>query len=299
MGVAGGGAGRSHAPCSSVTAVLACYNRRELTLRCLDSYFAQQHDGEAEVVLVDDASTDGTAEAVRERFPSVTVVLSHGNLYWAAGMALACRHAIERRPDYLLWLNDDTVLAPNALQVMLRTHRASSAFAVVSGALRAPSTGRTSYGGVRRRGGHPMQFDLVEPGEAPQVLDTVHGNVLLVPNSVYDRVSIDGSFAHAYADFDFGLRVRQAGGICILAPGYVGDCESNAALSLSLAAARGWRQRLRVLNSPKGLPVRSQVKYLWRHGGTAWPLFVFSPYVRAAAGPLGSARTKKAGPPPS
>ena len=82
-----------------VVAILTCHNRREKTLACLRSYFDQalRFPANLEVVLVDDGSSDGTAEAVRALgASSVEIVAGSGDLYWAAGMALAEERALER-----------------------------------------------------------------------------------------------------------------------------------------------------------------------------------------------------------
>ena len=81
-----------------VAAVMAAYNRRELTLACLRSLGAQQVPGVAlDVFVLDDASSDGTSE-VAEQFPEVTVLHGDGELYWNGGM----RRAIAGDYDYYL-----------------------------------------------------------------------------------------------------------------------------------------------------------------------------------------------------
>ncbi len=74
-----------------VVAILTCHNRRTLTLHCLERFCAQNVRGvRLAVVVCDDGSTDGTAEAVRANFDDrVQLVEGDGHLYWAAGMALA------------------------------------------------------------------------------------------------------------------------------------------------------------------------------------------------------------------
>jgi glycosyltransferase involved in cell wall biosynthesis len=117
-------------PRANVAALLTCHNRREKTVACLDRLFAQdclgpQGRGGSEVIvdvfLVDDGSRDGTAQTIREKFPQVAIAHGPGNLFWAGGMRLAWRTAVQaRKYDAYLLLNDDTLLRPDALRSLMR-----------------------------------------------------------------------------------------------------------------------------------------------------------------------------------
>ena len=79
---------------------------RDLLLRCLDSVGPEP----LEIVVVDNASTDGSAAAVREHHPAVRVVEAERNLGFAAGANRALREL--RHVDYVAFLNNDTVVEP-------------------------------------------------------------------------------------------------------------------------------------------------------------------------------------------
>ena len=101
-------------------ALLTCFNRRDTTLACLEALFRCDlpADTSLAVVLVDDGSQDGTGDAVLERFPAVRVIRGNGSLYWNGGMRLAYLATIELPFDDYLWLNDDTMLDPQALSTL-------------------------------------------------------------------------------------------------------------------------------------------------------------------------------------
>ena len=201
-----------------VTAILACHNRRASTLECLDSYFAQVVDDalELDAVLVDDGSTDGTGEAVRDRFPQTHVVAGSGDLFWAGGMEVAERVAVAEDPDYLLWLNDDVILDPGALTKLIQTESLGPGACIAVGALRDPATGELTYSGLRRRGLHPLRMDRVAPADEPVEIDTFNGNVVLVPHSARRKIGpIDGAMGHAAADLDYGFRAKRCGGAAL------------------------------------------------------------------------------------
>jgi GT2 family glycosyltransferase len=272
-----------------VIALLTCHNRRDLTVRCLRSFFGQTVSPTRSVlraVVVDDGSTDGTAAAVEAEFERARVIVTDGALYWARGMQLAESEAVAERPDHLLWLNDDVVLDVSALEQMLAT-TATHPDAIVVGALRDPDTGRVTYSGVRQSSWHPLRIRLVEPGEQPRDADTFNGNVVLVPRRIYERLgSIDGEFSHAQADFDYGLRDWSAGFRVVVAAGTVGSCHRGSREGTFLDTTLPFRRRWQLVQSPKGLPMRSHARFLRRHGGRLWPVFWAAPYVKLTVSSL-------------
>ncbi len=264
-----------------VVALLASYNRCAQTVACLRSYFGQRCGASVEkgAVLVDDRSQDDTVSSVAAEFPRTRIVTGTGELYWAAAMALAERTAMEDPPDFILWLNDDVELAPGALETLLRT-AGPDRDRIVAGAVCDPVDGLLTYSGVRRYGRHPLHTEMVEPGAAPTRVETFNGNVVLIPRSVAERVGpIDGSFAHAFADFDYGMRATKRGIESVVAPGMVGTCPRNLYKPWK-EPGLSWRERVNLVLGPKGHHPRSRARYLRRYGGFDWPLFWIIPYVR-------------------
>jgi GT2 family glycosyltransferase len=86
---------------------------RDLLLRCLDSLGAEP----LEIVVVDNASSDGSAAAVREHHPSVRLVEAERNLGFAAGANRALREL--RHVEYVAFLNNDTVVQPGWLRPLV------------------------------------------------------------------------------------------------------------------------------------------------------------------------------------
>jgi GT2 family glycosyltransferase len=270
-----------------VVAILTVHNRREVTLACLRSYFSQEAPGtELRAVVVDDGSSDGTGDAVSAAFPAAEVISASGDLFWARGMATAEAHVMQSDPDYLLWLNDDVRLYSDALRRLLSAAESHTWCPVLlAGAVCDPETGVTTYGGLRRRDWHPMRYAVTAPLDVPITVDAVNGNVLLVPRKTYLLAGgIDGRFAHAYADMDYSLRLRRAGGENVLIPGHVGTCVRDHGSNVSLDPSLPFSVRWRFFHSRKGTPLGSQVRYLSRHGGPFWPIFLLPPYVRLLVG---------------
>src|SRR5687767_767033 len=100
-----------------VYAVIPVHNRSGQTRRCLRSLAAGTVPVRA--VVVDDGSTDGTAREVARHHPDVVVLHGHGDLWWAGAVNRGVEHALAGGADYVLTLNNDGVLAPDAVAKLL------------------------------------------------------------------------------------------------------------------------------------------------------------------------------------
>ena len=84
-----------------LSVIIVSYNTRDLTLRCLETLFDNTNDTRLQVIVLDNASNDGSAEAVSRAFPDVQVIASDENHGFAKGNNLAAKHA---QADWLLLL---------------------------------------------------------------------------------------------------------------------------------------------------------------------------------------------------
>jgi len=109
---------------------MVSYNTRELTLRALETLLATTRDMAIEVILWDNASHDGSADAVAVNFPNVTLVRSEKNLGFAAANNAAARQA---NGEWLLLLNPDTETHDRAIQNLLSFGKAHPQAGIVGG----------------------------------------------------------------------------------------------------------------------------------------------------------------------
>ena len=278
-----------------IAALLTCYNRKATTLACLARLIKQELTDELTVFLVDDNSPDGTGEAVRAQFSQVRVLQGDGALFWCGGMRRAFDAALREDYDFYLWLNDDTLLEPDAVARLLSSYEEIAAkgceSAIVVGATCDPRTGAHTYGGVVRSSLiHPLKYRLLEPGDDPRQCDTMNGNCVLIPRSVAAVVqNLSPEFRHGIGDFDYGLRARKAGCTVWGAPKYIGTCARNDVDGGFLDPRLPLRNRWRHMMSSKGLAPGEHLVYARRHGGAFWPFFWVLPYIRIV---LSSLRAK-------
>jgi rhamnopyranosyl-N-acetylglucosaminyl-diphospho-decaprenol beta-1,3/1,4-galactofuranosyltransferase len=102
-----------------IVAVIVTYNRRDLLLEALAAVLAQQRPPDA-VIVVDNASADGTAAAVRDQFPSVRLAAVGHNIGGAGGFAYGMALALADAADLIWLMDDDTVPEPGALGALAR-----------------------------------------------------------------------------------------------------------------------------------------------------------------------------------
>ena len=99
-----------------VSIVIVSYNTRDLTLACLESLERHPSRASAEIIVLDNASSDGSADAIGRQFPRVRLMRLGENLGFAAGNNVAAREAIG---DYLLLLNPDTEIRDGTIDAAL------------------------------------------------------------------------------------------------------------------------------------------------------------------------------------
>jgi len=226
-------------------------------------------------VLVDNGSADGSGNRLAEMFPEVVYMANEVNLGFAVGNNMAMKRALdELGPEYLLLLNNDTVVAPDLLDRLVQIARATGAGVV--GAvnyymdrpeLTAPSGGWINWFTGSRREVH----DIWPTGDFPAELldvDAVSGSAIMVTAAAARKVGlIDGDYFHYYEETDWCLRFKKAGYRVVLA--------TRASVRHRVSAVmRTWMNfYLRFRNKPV---------FITRHA-PRWRLAGFFPYYFADA----------------
>lgn len=273
---------------SRVVALACCKDRKDLTLLSL-SDLAQQRSNtvsELSVFLVDDASSDDTCHEVAFNYPDVTIIHGNGSLYWAGGMRFGWEERVHMQNfDYLFVFNDDIRLYPFALSHLINVAagwpNADQPLAVV-GTVVDPRSGIPSYGGRRRSSRwHPLKFGhLIDPNGEVQQADVFNMNAALISRKALESIGfLAPYFVHSGADFEFGLRLRKAGGVIIVAPGVVGTCKPNPISEAKQPLPRSVMGRLRYLLDPKREPPRQRWEMYRHHGGPFWLLLFLIPFI--------------------
>jgi len=126
------------------------YNRCGMLRQCLDGIRAQTMPP-ATILVLDNASTDGTARMLAEMFPDVQVRRMAENLGCTGAMHEVLKHALTFAPDYIWFFDDDAVPYPSCLETLVREMQALEGdrrVGVLRVHMRDPVTGDVSGGGV-------------------------------------------------------------------------------------------------------------------------------------------------------
>lgn len=274
----------------SLCILMTCFNRRETTLKCLDAIENIRREAlnlDLSLIMVDDNSSDGTAEAALENHPWIHVIQHKAEpLFWCRGMHKAFTEAMYTGFEYYVLLNDDTILTADAVQRLLDCEnqvRTSDQYTcIVVGSTQDAIGGNHTYGGKRLISTHrPIKLKSIAPTNTPQPLDTFNGNIVLIPCQVASKIgNLDPTYEHAFGDIDYGLRARKAGIDIWLATGFHGFCQLNSVKGTYHDLTLPIFERWNILISRKYLPFRSWARFTKQHAGLFWPLYFIYPYLK-------------------
>lgn len=205
--------------------IIPVHNRSAVTLACLERLAADDVSKWAQILVIDDGSVDGTADAIREKFPLVKVLSGNGNLWWAGSISLGMEFALNAGFDYVCWLNDDCSPAPGALRKLRDISGEQGAMA--GGVCLLPDTEMVVYGGLRRRG---YAFDLVV--YRPDIVehcDALSGNLVCLPIGLVRQIGLPDALhmPHAIADIDYALQAKRAGWPVLVVHGAIATAQPN------------------------------------------------------------------------
>jgi GT2 family glycosyltransferase len=205
--------------------VIVSHRSRELLQRCLDSLREHPPAVPMKVVVVDNASRDGSPEMVRSEYPDVNLIPSAANLGFAAATNLG---AARGQAPYLLALNPDTAVTGGALDTVLATIESHPEVAVVGARLLredgsldhaskrsfpTPLSALGHFTGIGRRSG---AGEKLAGYRAPEVesgrVDAVNGAFMLIRRDAFAQL---GGFDEGYwmymEDLDLSYRLARAG----------------------------------------------------------------------------------------
>lgn len=212
------------------------YNGGELVDTCLASIYENPPSGEFEIVFIDNASTDGSFERVKKKFPDMVCQANDGNV----GLALAFNDALRLASGrYLMSLDNDTRILPGALDELIETMDADSGIGIAGSMLHNPDmslqrTFRRKPSWLNALFGRRSLITQIWPSnplsskylmdehletDDPFEVDWVSTAALAISRTAYETAGgLDEDFFVYWVDADWCARVKASGFSIVAVP---------------------------------------------------------------------------------
>jgi Predicted glycosyltransferases len=201
----------------SISIIIPVHNRKLLTQNILNQLHQQVLGidvAQITIVVVDDGSIDGTSELIRHEFAQVHLLRGDGSLWWGGAIKLGMEYSINHlNTDYILWLNDDIVLADNFINNLANLcHLNSNQETIIGGLVRNKNEPNwLVYSGHVNN--TPLR-DINFFNDREEILvDLICGNIVLIPRKVVNTIGFPDAtwLPQNGCDYEYILRARQAG----------------------------------------------------------------------------------------
>ncbi len=211
-----------------VSIVILNWNSYEVTRDCFLSLRKLAYPN-FEVVLVDNGSIDSSAEKLAQEFPETRVIKNDQNLGFTGGNNIGMRDALRRGTDYLLLLNNDTIVAPNFLAELVRVAESDARIGMVNPKIYYfEPADRIWYAGGKyiRWRTFPKHFGLRQRDDGSydqmQEVSFATGCALLIKAGVAQKIGLlDDIFFLSFEDVDWSVRALAAGYKAVYVPASV------------------------------------------------------------------------------
>jgi GT2 family glycosyltransferase/lipopolysaccharide/colanic/teichoic acid biosynthesis glycosyltransferase len=210
-----------------VSIVIVTHNSSDVLRACLESIRRQQFSGQSEVIVVDNASADGTPDVVREEFPWVRLIAGKENVGYSKGVNIGVRRAVGR---YFFVLNPDTVVRPDSVQRLVDFMERTPDAGIVGPMLvfhdgntqlscrrfytfKVLLLRRTPLGRIFRRSQAVRDHLMLDfDHESTRVVDWLLGAAMMVRREAVESVGLmDERFFLYFEDVDWCYRMKQQG----------------------------------------------------------------------------------------
>lgn len=255
-----------------VTAILTCFNRKEKTVTCLKTLTQLNPDIDFSFIIVDDASTDGTVESIKQLELNTKILLGNGNLFWCGGMRVGIECFLNSKPnpnDFCMFVNDDVSFYPHSIEKMF--DRLGNRKNVVVVGATCDSNGAFTYGLKAKEVWYKKNISKrIYPSKDEVIGDAFNANCVLLPNRVViDNGNMDSVYRHGLGDYDYGFMLSRAGVKIISTEDYVGVCEGNKVEGTWSDRSLPIKERIMKKESPKGSPAKEWWHFLYKNYGLA------------------------------
>lgn len=256
-----------------VAVVIPVFNRKNITLRCLDSLVSAL-DRNSRIIVVDSGSTDGTPQAVHEKYRDVVVLETSPASWWAASTNIGIKDAIQAGYNYILTCNDDNLASASSIAGLMDVSR-SNPDSIIASVICSMDDPEIILFAGRKRSRFTDRFYFMNLGQRYSGLesgirevDLLHGKFTLFPVSVFNSVGLfdEEKFPHLFADDDLVLRAKKAGYHLLV------DLDAVVLNEVKMTGINPYDRRPGLKDTGKlftsrksAFQVNTRTRFLWRH----------------------------------
>jgi GT2 family glycosyltransferase len=210
---------------SRVATIVLNTNRREDTLECLASLAAQTRSRDNHIIVLDNRSQDGSIDAVKASFPETKIIPLQIDRGYAGNNNVGIRAALKYRPDWMLILNEDTILDAACLERMLAVGDSSPTIGFVGPMVFHHDEPNViqSAGGRLGRFWESIHSGANEEDRAQfadvREVDWISGCAMLVRRSLIEQIGmLDERFYYYWEETEWCVRATRSGWRIVHAP---------------------------------------------------------------------------------
>ena len=247
----------------TITVIIVSWNAKAFLLKCLESVLGQHISGSMEVIVVDNASSDGSPDAVAAAFPAVRVIRNEANHGFAKGNNIGIRAG---SGEYLFLINSDVVVGESCFSRMIQ-YIATNPDVGMLGPRITGADGRVQrscmgYPSLWNMFTRALALDIVFPAsqlcgsqlltfwnhDGTRSVDVINGCFWLLRRSALEHVGLlDERFLIYGEDIDWCKRFHEAGWKVVFYPDasaihYGGASSANASIRFYVEMQRAWFQ---------------------------------------------------------
>ena len=252
--------------------IILNWNNKKLTSKCLHSVFRTigAHPF-IEVIVVDNASKDGSISYLKKIYKKVIFIQNKDNLGYAGGNNVGIRYAMKHDADIVALLNNDVVVTPGFFKELLDVITMNPKIGIVGpktyyqnkNKIIEDAGGKLShrYFGINRG---QSEKDTGKYNKISKV-DYVSGSAMAIDTAVIKKIGLlDERFFLYYEDGDFCLRARKAGYKCVYVPNAVQYHIGGASTKMGSSLHEYYNVRNHLLFIEKNAPLKVRLREIFR-----------------------------------
>jgi GT2 family glycosyltransferase len=214
-----------------IHAIIPVHNRLSQTIKCLKSLKKQKYIKDLNIIIVDDASTDGTKKYLQKHFSDLTILDGDGSLFWGGAIRLGIQYVLNKKKqkDWVLIINNDVELSSETISnlVKIGKHNARKSLVIplsISAndrktVIKSGTIIKSWFFNLTTHLFVGKKIDQIK-SKQPIKVDVMTGRCVLHPIEIFDIVgNYDGNkLKHHGCDFEFSLRIKKFGYSILLSP---------------------------------------------------------------------------------